>query len=210
MCTAEDPFAALDVGRRDEHLAVEAPGAQQRGVELLQQVGGGDHHQPAAGGEAVHLDQQLVERLVLLAGDVHAAPPADGVELVDEDDRRLVLARDREQPADARRAEAGEHLHEGGRRLREELRARLVRDGLGEQRLAGTGGAVQQDPLGDGGAQLAELLGVAQELDDLLQLGLGLGDAGDVVPPHRLVGGGLDLLRLDARHHLQHPPHHVR
>ena len=71
------------------------------------------------------------------------------------------------------------------------------------------GGPCSRIPLGTVRAQLAELLGVAQELDDLLQLGLGLGDAGDVIPTHRLVGGGLDLLRLDPRHHLQHPPHHA-
>src|SRR3712207_7330936 len=38
-------------------------------------------------GEAVHLDEELVEGLLALRGDVHAAPAADGVELVDEDDR---------------------------------------------------------------------------------------------------------------------------
>ena len=45
--------------------------------------------------EAVHLDQQLVQGLVALAGDVGAAVSADGVELVDEDDRR---ARSRAPP----------------------------------------------------------------------------------------------------------------
>ena len=205
----EDPLAALDVGRRDEHLAVEAAGAQQRGVELLEQVGGGDHDEAPARGEAVHLDQQLVERLVLLAGDVHAAPAADGVELVDEDDRGLVFAGDPEQLADPRGAEPGEHLDEGGGGLSEELGAGLVGDGLGEQRLAGAGRPVQEDPLGDLGAELAELLGVAQELDDLLQLGLGLVDPGDVLPGDGLFGGGLDLLRLDPRHDLQRAPQQV-
>ena len=74
---------------------------------------------------------------------------ADGVELVDEDDRRRVLARLVEQAPDARGAEAGEHLDERRRRLREELGARLVRDGLRQQRLAGAGRAVQQDALRD-------------------------------------------------------------
>ena len=42
----------LDVGRRDEDLAVEAPGAQQRGVELVEQVGGGhDDDAPLAAEE---------------------------------------------------------------------------------------------------------------------------------------------------------------
>ena len=110
---------------------------------------------------------------------------ADRVDLVDEDDRRRVLARLGEQAPDARRAEAGEHLDERGGRLREEVRAGLVRDGLGQQRLAGAGRAVEQDALRHLGAELLEALRVAQELDDLLQLGLGLVGAGDVVPADR-------------------------
>ena len=104
-----------------------------------------------------------------------------------------VLARLAEQAADARGAEAGEHLDERGRRLREELRARLVGDGLGQQRLAGAGRAVEQDALGHLGAEALELLGRAQEVDDLAQLGLGLVDAGDVLPADLEVGLGLDL-----------------
>ena len=144
----EHADAALDSGRRDEHLAVEAARAQERRVELLEQVGRRDHDDASARGEAVHLDQQLVERLVLLAGDVHAAVTADGVELVDEDDRRLVLARLGEQPPDAGGAEAGEHLDERCGRLGEELRAGLAGDRLGQQRLAGAGRPVQQHALG--------------------------------------------------------------
>ena len=68
--------------------------------------------------------------------------------------------------------EAREHLHERRRRLREELRAGLVRDRLRQQRLARARRAVQQDPLRHLRAELLELLRVAQELDDLLQLRL--------------------------------------
>ena len=97
-----------------------------------------------------------------------------------------MLARDREQPPDAGRAEAGEHLDERRRRLREELRAGLVRDGLRQQRLAGSRRAVQKDALGHLRAERLERLGIAQELDDLLQLRLGLVDAGDVREGDRL------------------------
>jgi hypothetical protein len=205
----QDAETSFDIGGHDEHLAIEAARAQQRGVELVEQVGGGDHDDPAAAGEAVHLDEQLVERLVLLARDVSAAATADGVELVDEDDRRFVFAGDGEQAPDAGGAEAGEHLHEGGGRLGEELGARLVGDGLGEQRLAGSGRTVQEDALGHLRPERVEGLGFAQELDDLLQLRLGLVDARDVVEGHGLVGGRLDLLRLDTRHDLQRAPHQV-
>ena len=67
-----------------------------------------------------------------------------------------------------------EHLDERRRRLGEEGRARLVGDRLGQQRLAGPGRAVQEDPLGHLGAELAEALGIAQVVDDLAQLLLGL------------------------------------
>ena len=157
----------LDVGRRDEDLAVEAPGRSSAGSSFSSRLEAAMTTTSSLVLEAVHLDQELVEGLVLLAGDVVAALAADGVELVDEDDRRRVLARLAEQPPDARRAQAGEHLHEGGRRLGEEVRARLVRDRLGEQRLARAGRPVQQDPLGHPGSERRKRSGVAQELDDL-------------------------------------------
>ena len=145
----EDAAAAADVRRGDEDLAVEAARAQERGVELLEEVRRGHDDEAAARGEAVHLDEELVERLLALGVVVAAAAGADGVELVDEEDRGLVLARLVEQAADARGAEAGEHLDERRRRLREELRVGLVRDGLREQRLAGAGRPVQEDALRD-------------------------------------------------------------
>ena len=64
---------------------------------------------------------------------------------------------------------------------REERHVRLAGDGAREQGLAGAGRADQQHALGDAAADLLELLRVLEELDDLLELLLGLVDAGDVV-----------------------------
>ena len=103
----EDLLAAGEVGRRDEQLPVEAARAEQRGVEVLDAVRRGHDDDLVGRGEAVELDEQLVQRLVLLAVEaVAGARGADGVELVDEDDRRRVLARGGEELADARGAEA--------------------------------------------------------------------------------------------------------
>src|SRR5581483_11723815 len=106
-------------------------------------------------------------------------------ELVDEDDRRRVLARLFEELADARRAEAGEHLDERRRALRVEARARLARDRLCRERLPRPRRPVQQDALRHARAELLEPARVAQEVDDLLQLLLRLVEAGDVVPRDR-------------------------
>ncbi len=80
--------------------------------------------------------------------------------------------------------EAREHLHEGGGALRVEGRSGGVRDCLGEQRLPGAGRTVEEDPLRHPRAELREAARVPEEVDDLLQLGRGVVDAGDVVPRH--------------------------
>ena len=81
-------LAPLDVGRADRHLPIEAPGTQQRRIENVRTVRRRDDDDALVRREAVHLDEQLVERLLalLVAERVAAAAPADGVELVDEDD----------------------------------------------------------------------------------------------------------------------------
>src|SRR5690606_32970676 len=94
--------------------------------------------------EAVHLDQQLVQRLLALvvtAAEARAAMTADRVDFVDEDDTRRVLLRLVEHVADARGADADEHLYEIGARNREKRHLRLTRDRTREQRLAGAGRA---------------------------------------------------------------------
>ena len=58
----------------------------------------------------------------------------------------------------------------------------LVGDRLGEQGLAGSGWAVQKDPLRHRRPELLEALRVGEEVDDLAKLVLGLVHAGDVVP----------------------------
>ena len=145
---AQDRLAADQVGRADEHLPVEAARAEQRRIEVLEPVRRAHDDDLVGLVEAVELDEQLVQRLVVLAVEAAArAGGADRVELVDEDDRGRILARLLEELADPGGAEPGEHLDEGGRALRVELRAGLVGHGLREQGLAGSRRAVEQHPL---------------------------------------------------------------
>ena len=62
----EDRLAAFEVGTVDDDLAVEAAGAQQRGVEDVGTVRGREQDHALLLVEAVHLDEQLVERLLAL------------------------------------------------------------------------------------------------------------------------------------------------
>ncbi len=169
----EDLLAADDVGVRHHDLAVEAARPQQRRVEHVGPVGGGDQDHALVRLEAVHLDQQLVEgllALVVAAAEAGAAMAADRVDLVDEDDAGRVLLALLEHVAHAAGADADEHLDEIRAGDREERHVRLAGDGAGEQGLAGAGRADQQHALRDLAAEALEFLRVLQELDDLLEL----------------------------------------
>ncbi len=132
-----------------------------------------------------------------------AAVAAHGVDLVHEDDAGRVLLGLLEEVADARRADADEHLDEVRAGDREERHARLAGDGTRQQRLAGARRAVEQDALGDARAEGLELLGVLEELLDLVELLHRLVDACDVAERDL---GRVDRqalgARLAERHHL--------
>ena len=84
------------------------PGRSSAGSRISGPVGGAEHDDRLRRLEAVHLGQDLIERLLALvvgAGDAGRAlaRAADRVELVDEDDRRRGLLGLGEQVAHARR-----------------------------------------------------------------------------------------------------------
>ena len=188
-------------GGGDQDLAVEAARPQQRLVELVDVVGGGDHdHRPGVALEPVELDQQLVQRLLALAGAAVAAAAAAGaadrVELVDEDHRAAGLARLFEQAPDPRRAAADEHLDEARARGGEEVDAGLGGDRARQHRLAGAGRAEEEDAARRLGAERGEAVGVAEPGGDVHQLVLGGVDALDLVPEDGLGPARLDRFRL--------------
>src|SRR4029079_16844505 len=125
-----------------------------------------------------HLRQDLVQRLLALVvpaeGARAAARPADGVDLVDEDDRGRHLPGLAEQLSDPARADADDHLDELGGARAEDRYFALAGGGAGEQRLAGAGRAGQQAPLRRAGAEPAVLVRVLEKIDHLVDLGLDL------------------------------------
>ena len=203
----EDLLPALAVGPVDDDLPVEATRAEQSRVEDVRPVRGGDQDDVVLQLEAVHLDEELVERLLALvvtAAEPGAAVAADGVDLVDEDDAGARLLRLLEQVADAGRADADEHLDEVGARDREERDARLAGGRPREEGLTGAGRAVEEHTLRDAGPERLELLRVLEELLDLLKLLDRLVGARDVlVRDLRRVGRHALGAALAEAHHLR-------
>ena len=169
----QDVEAAPQVRRLNRDLAVEPPRTQQRRIEDVRPVGGGDQDHAAAYVEPVHLDQQLVEGLlafVVAAAHTGATVPTHGIDLVNEDDCGRILLSLLEQIADPGGADTDEHLHEVRAGDRIERHSSLAGDGSRQQRLAGARRAVQQHTLRDLCADGLELRRFGQELLDLLKL----------------------------------------
>src|SRR5262249_35560136 len=157
----EDRLAAAHVGARDRDAPVEAAGAQDRRIEDVRAVRGRDDDDALVRLEAVHLDEELVQRLLALvvaAAQARAAAAPEGVDLVDEEDAGGVLFASLEQIAATARADADEHPEEARAGDAEDRPARLACDRAREERLAGAGRADHEHALGDAAAEALELL----------------------------------------------------
>ena len=208
----EDPAPAEGVGRLHRNAPVETAGAQQRGVEHVGAVRRGEHDHAGLAIEAVHLGEDLIERLLALvvapadASERAAAGTPDRVELVDEHDRGRSGLRLGEEVAHSAGADADDHLDELRGRDREERHVRLAGHGAREQRLARAGETAQQHPARDPPAEPAIAFGVAQEIDDLRQLVGRLVDARHVGKRHPRPLAALIALRAGT-HHAAHASH---
>ncbi len=175
---------------------------------------------PSVEFEAVHFDQQLVQRLlafVVAAAQSSTAMAADRVDFIDEHDARCVLFRLFEHVADTAGANADEHFHKIGAGNRKERHIRFARNGTREQRFAGTGRANEQHAFGDAATKALKFLRVFEEVDDFLEIVFGLVDTCDIfegyaaltfreqfgarlTEPHRLAAAGLHLAQEEHPH----------
>ena len=83
----KDFFAAFHIGQRHRHLPVEATWTQERRVEDIRAICGGNNDDAFLGIEAVHFYEELVERLLtLVVSTAHAvsAMATHGVDFVNE------------------------------------------------------------------------------------------------------------------------------
>ncbi len=205
----ENILAPADIGPIDQHMAIETARPQERGVERLGPVGGGHHDHAAVGAEAVHLDQQGIQRLlafVVSADDARAARFSQRVELVDEDDARRLGLGLLEHIAHPGRANADEHFDEVGAREPEERHARLAGDGLGQQRFARAGRSDQQYAFGNPAAESLIALRRAEKVDHFAQLVDRLVDAGHVLERDSQIFLGIHLAAAPAESHRRSGP----
>src|SRR3989338_1411090 len=196
----QDIFAVAPVRQVDDDAPVESPRAHERGIKDVGPVARRHNDDFLVRLEAIHLHEDLIERLLALvvaAAHARAAHAAHGIYLIYEYDRGSGFLRDGEKVAHARGADADEHLDELGAGYGEERHARFTRDSPREQGFPGAGGTHQEHALGDARADLDEFLGVLEEVDDLGELRFCFPRARDVGERHFL---HLVFRRDETRH----------
>ncbi len=204
----EDREALFEIGKGNDDLAVEAPGTEQGGVEDVRTVRGGHDHDALGRIESVHLREHLVEGLltfVVPAAEAGTALAADRVDLVDEDDRRSLLAGGLEEVTNPAGADSDEHLHEVRTAHRHEGHSGFACDCAGEKGLAGSGRPDEENALRDTGPHLLETSRRLEKVDDLTYLELDpavSGDVGEGGP--RTFGGVEPRPRAADRHDPRH------
>jgi hypothetical protein len=209
----KDLIAAVHLREVHLDLAVEPTGSEEGRVEDLGPVGCGHEDHAAVRLEAVHLREQLLQGLLLLLVTRYGvgktgACLADRVDLIDEDDRWGAIARLLEEISHASCSQSDEELDELRRGYVEERNAGCAGDRAGKQRLAGAGWAHQQNALRDLGAYLFELVGIAKVVHELLELGLDLVHARDVLEGRLQIGAVVELrLVLTERQRSLRPAH---
>ena len=183
QCTRRIGRRSSRSGRGTTIWRSKRPGRSKCGVEDVGPVGRRDDDDALGRVEPVHLREHLVERLlplVVTTAEPRTALAPDGVDLVDEDDGRRLLAGRLEEVAYPAGADADEHLHEVGTAHRQERDAGFAGHGPGQKGLARARGAHEQDPLGDLGADVPEPVGRLQEVHHFADLELHALVAGDV------------------------------
>ena len=115
----EDCFAAFDIRPVNYHAPVKAARTQQRRIQNVGAVGGSNNNHMRVGVKAVHLNQDLVERLfalIVAATQSSATLAADGIDLVNKDDARTLALGLFKQIAHAAGSNAHKHFHKFGTR----------------------------------------------------------------------------------------------
>mmetsp|Transcript_19631 Transcript_19631/g.47518 ORF Transcript_19631/g.47518 Transcript_19631/m.47518 type:complete len:362 (-) Transcript_19631:881-1966(-) len=181
----EDLLTLPDIGLVDGDLTIESPRTQQSRVQDVDPVSTSQHHDIRLGGEPIHLHEQLVQRVLTLiiatpAESALTTLAAHGVDLIDEDDRRGLLASLLKQVAHTGGTHTHEHLHEITAAHGKEGNASFTCHGLRQQGLPRTRRPHQNTTLGDLCPQLLVLLGAAQEIHKLLDLHLGVFQASNI------------------------------
>ena len=186
---AQDCRAAPAIRGLHRDTAVEPPGSEQRGVQHVSAVRGREHDHTLTRVEAIHLGEDLIQRLFLLViatePDDCGSAASNRVQLIDEDDRWRGSFRFGEEVAHPGGPNTDDRLDELGCGDAEERHFGFARHRSGQQGFAGPRRTDQQHTFGHRSTEALVLLRLAKEIDNLLEVGFHLVYSGHIVERDR-------------------------
>ena len=169
----ENSLSALGVGIADSNLAVKTAGSQQSRVKDIGTVCRRNDDNSLIFLKAVHLNKELIESLlslVMSAAHSCASVASDGVDFINEDNRRSVFLRLVKKVSDSRSADTDIHFNEIGTGNREERNICFTGNGSRKEGLTCTRRAYKKHALGDSCAEGAKLFGALEEVNHFAEL----------------------------------------
>ena len=183
----ENLLASLNIRVGDNDLPVKTSWAQQSWVKNIGPVSGRHKDHPFVGLKAIHLNQQLVERLfalVIATAKACATMASDRVDFVNEDNARRVLLGLFKHIAHAAGTNAHEHFNKVRTGNRKEGNIGFARNGASQQCFTCSRRANQKRALRNFSAEALKFVGVLEEVNDFDQVFLGLIYAGHIIEGH--------------------------
>eukprot|EP00906_Rhabdomonas_costata_P029030 RCo041000 len=171
-------------GLLERDLTVKTPRSQQGLVQDVRAVGSGQNNHAGLGVEPIHLHQEGVQRalpFIIPSPLATTSAPPDGVDLVNEDDRRRYSPSLLEHVANSRGPHSDENLNKVGPRDAQKGHLGLASSRPGQQRFPDTWRANQEAPFGNLCAENLILLGVFEKVDQLLDFFLGLSQTSHIL-----------------------------
>lgn len=170
----EDLCAAIKIRQAELNLPIQPSRTQQRRVQRIRPVGGHEHLDIAPRIKPIKLVHDLKHGaldLIVAADTIVEASAANGVDLVEEDDARLLRSGHLEELADHASTFTDVLLNQLAADHSDEAGVGAVGDCSGEKGFAGARRAVAEDSLGRIDAELDELFWVQHgKLDDFAHL----------------------------------------
>ena len=186
----EDFFSACHIRSSYDHIPVETSRTQDRRIQNIFPVCRRHNDNALVDAESVHLDKQLVQRLltlVMTAAQTTASSSRHSVDLIDKDDTRCVPFGVLKQISYTGSADTDKHLHEIRTGNTEKRNSRLACDCFCKQRLTGSRRSLQKNAFRDTRSDLNIFLRRFQEIYDLLQLFFFLPQSGNLCKGHFLL-----------------------
>ena len=186
----EDFFPSFNIRTTYANLAVKTSRTKNCRIQNIHTVGSGHYDNAFIYPESIHLYKKLVQSLfpfIMTASHAGSTLSCNSIDLINKDDTRCVTLALFEKISYTGSTYTNKHFHKIRTGNGEKRNARFPGNSLGQKRLTSSWRSYKDNSFRDSGPHLGILLGILQEIYNLLQLLLLFLQARYVLESHFLI-----------------------